>query len=398
MDSLTHLVAGALTPLAFRNTPRRAAVLGFGIAAGELPDIDVVLGNSPEVLLTVHRGITHALVLQPLLVLLVLLPFWFWLRRRPAGAAPPLKAPGSAAGSQGYGFGTAYLTALVCVYTHIYLDCMTTFGTMALLPFSSTRLEFPAMFIVDLLMTLPAMGFCIAAWRQKASFAPATGTGAGANPAAATPLFSARARRIARLGLAWVLLYPLAALGVNHLAAARLAPALTGKQPERQLQLLTEPFSPLYWKAVVDEGDSYLMGRVSLLDRPESASGMRRYAKVDRALYESLKGQQRFFGHFENFCPTMVLLEAREPDRSTLSTEADKPAAPAQGSEWAREYAFADLRYVASPDGIMTSLGRGEPMFVLEARVNASGKLLAYRFLKNADEKDSPWTEQEADK
>jgi hypothetical protein len=48
MDSLTHLVAGALTPLAFRGAPKRAAVVAFGICAGELPDMDVFFGASIE--------------------------------------------------------------------------------------------------------------------------------------------------------------------------------------------------------------------------------------------------------------------------------------------------------------------------------------------------------------
>ena len=84
MDSLTHLVAGALTPLAFPGAPKRAAVLGFGIAVGELPDMDIFFGSTPEALLVLHRGFTHALVWQPLLVLLAVIPFYLWLRCKPA--------------------------------------------------------------------------------------------------------------------------------------------------------------------------------------------------------------------------------------------------------------------------------------------------------------------------
>ena len=91
MDSLTHLVAGALTPLAFPGAPKRAAVLGFGIAVGELPDMDIFFGSTPEALLVLHRGFTHALVWQPLLVLLAVIPFYLWLRCKPA--APKRTVP-----------------------------------------------------------------------------------------------------------------------------------------------------------------------------------------------------------------------------------------------------------------------------------------------------------------
>ena len=75
MDSLTHTVAGALTPIAFANSPKRASLILFGVLAGQLPDLDVFFGSSAEFLLTKHRGITHAIAWQPFLVLALVLPF-----------------------------------------------------------------------------------------------------------------------------------------------------------------------------------------------------------------------------------------------------------------------------------------------------------------------------------
>lgn len=396
MDSLTHLVAGALTPLAFPGAPRRAAILGFGIAAGELPDIDIFFGSTPEALMVIHRGITHALISQPLLALLIVLPFYLWLRCKsaapvpeacpaPAGAVSgrhPSLAGSPRAGAGRFGLGSLYLVALFALYTHIYLDCMTTFGTRIFLPFSLARVGFPSMFIVDLLLTLPALALMVYAWRLKPDYlaAPADSL-AGARPdrpgrPSRAAFASARSRRIARIGLAWILLYPLASLSVNAAATALFAPALA---PGASLRLLTEPFSPFIWKAVVEEDRTYRMGTLflPLAKVPQWES----FAKPDPVLYEALKRQDPIFRQFEAFAPLMV-----QRKRSTSSS------IQAGYTENITVYAFADLRYLMSPNSPARFFGHGDPNFVLEARVNSSGGLLAYRFLRRGKLVDTPWT------
>ena len=398
MDSLTHLVAGALTPLAFPGAPRRAALLGFGIAAGELPDIDIFFGSTPEALMVVHRGITHALVWQPLLALLVVLPFYLWMRCRAVNPAPdarsapdgrlfsgPSPAGGEARphpGTGRFGLGSLYLVTLFALYTHIYLDCMTTFGTQVLLPFSAMRVGLPAMFIVDLLLTLPALGLMIYAWRLPPEYASASadslaGVRLCRGEAPVTGAFaSVRARRVARVGLVWVLLYPLAALGVNAAATALYTPFLA---PGFSLRLLTEPFSPLVWKAVVEEGRTYRMGTLFLASAREPQ--WERFVQPEPMLYESLKRQNKIFRQFEDFAPLMV--QAERP--ASYLTQADY-------TEKVTEYAFADLRYLMSPDSPARLFGRTDPNFILEARVNDSGALLAYRFLRRGKLESTPWT------
>lgn len=488
MDSLTHLVAGALTPLAFRHTPKRAAVVAFGMIAGSLPDIDVLFGGSPEALLSLHRGVTHAFFWQPLFVLILVLPFYFWLRRHPlpfrrpgagqaglAGSPGPTDRAGLAdraeladrAAPGGFTFGRIYVVALAATCIHIYLDCMTTFGTQALLPFSARRVALPAMFIVDLLLTVPLIILLVAALRQPPEAAPAL-SGKSAE-AVQSPVYSARARRLARFGLAWALLYPLASLGVNTLATVLLEPSLTAapvhgslsggeKAPDaaasahqylldtedaeglarevaageaetggawrylsetdrtpdapaapgqaqntpaapedavpedavsedavpnytrRRLQLLTEPFSPFVWKAVVDEGKTYRLGTITLLRHgPERMKAV--YAKPDPQLYASLARQVPLFALFEDFSANMV--------------EIRRPAAPGVQKGWEEpiyESAFVDLRYLMSPDSPARWLKRTDPNFVLEARLTGTGELLAYRFLHRGRHLNTPWT------
>lgn len=390
MDSLTHLVAGALTPLAFKHTPKRAAVLTFGMLAGSLPDMDFIYGGTVESLLTVHRGITHALFWLPFWVLLPVIPWYIWMQSRPA-CAPSSAVPGGALPAGGraghgapgsYGLVTMYAVALAAVLVHVYLDCMTTFGTMALLPFSGRRVEFPAMFIVDLLLTVPALILCVKAWRMPPDYtAPPAATARLCGPGGAVALVSPKARRLARAALAWVLLYPLAALGINYAATAALQPRLTDGDTPGKLMLTTEPFSPFMWKAVVDEGKTYRMGKVFLPAPPASGDELQRFVKPEPMLYDTLKAQHPIFTHFESFCPFMV--QTQREAHPVVQADYQSPVT---------EYAFMDLRYVPAKDGAAEFIGRRSPMFVLEARVNESGALLAYRFLKRTvGDDEEPW-------
>lgn len=400
MDSLTHLVAGALTPLAFRNAPRRGLVVAFGIVAGEFPDIDVLISDgTPEAFLAMHRGITHALFWQPVMALAVVFPFYILIRageREPAGSG--------AAGERPLGLGPMFWAALLALCLHIYLDCMTTFGTQALLPFSGARLWNPAMFIVDLLCTLPPLVMLMSILRRE--FFP--GTAAPSRPGS---IFSDRTRRLARMGVAWFFLYPLACLGANALHTqyiARLclgpgteAQADPGQLPEalrqspfcplpsavpgapvegRSVTLLTEPFSPLDWKVVIEDGPYYLVG-TTVIWPGKTVPRLERFARADQTLVDRLAAEQPLFRHFAEFCAFMIQT-ARPAD----------PETRARYGEGSMEYSFMDLRYVSSPRGLLRWAGHDAVNFVLEARVTGAGELTAYRYLKDSTRTDEPWT------
>ncbi|MCL1940274.1 MAG: metal-dependent hydrolase [Desulfovibrionaceae bacterium] len=389
MDSLTHLVAGALMPLAFKRTPKRAAVIGFGIAVGELPDIDAFFGAGTEALLVFHRGVTHALFWQPVLTLLAVIPFYIWLQCRRAGTYP-LPAPDCRtgdpcpaffAGDQGMGafsFGRMYLVALIGVVIHLYFDWMTTFGTMIFLPFSPMRVALPALFIVDPFLTLPLLVLFILALKAPPDIIPAKkGDSTG------FAFVSARSQKLARIGLAWILLYPLLSLGVNATLTARLTPSFTAPEAPSRLILMTEPFSPFVWKAIVDDGPAYRMSVLFPLDHldPPGREKELIFSKPDPQLYDALMRQNPLFGQFRDFSPLMVQLQ--RPVDPMVQLDYKEPVS---------EYAFVDLRYIISPDSPARWFGRTEPIFMLEARVNPSGALLSYRFLQRGHDEHTPWT------
>lgn len=414
MDSLTHLVAGALTPIAFPHAPKRSALVAFGIAAGQLPDIDVLFGGtSPEFFLSTHRGITHALALQPVMALAVVFPFALLLLNHPArlpalggapvppGSAGPGGAlPGRAGGagnalSPRFGLGSMLCAALLALYMHIFLDCMTTFGTQIFLPFSPARVGFPSMFIVDFLLTLPALALLgIVLWLPSVSVPSAIRgswwrtlrsprTADENAPTTGLKYFSPRAQVLARIALCWLALYPLAALGLNG-ALVNVYARAWGVDSSRVV-LLTEPFSPFIWKAVVDDGPTYRMGTLF----PLAATPVREwaaFAKVDTALYGRLEEQEPLFMHFRKFSPTMVQVARQQP----FSGKEDMRSTPA--GTLVTVYRFSDMRYLISPRSMARVLGHEDANFQLEAQVAADGTLLAYRYLHRARETDTPWS------
>jgi inner membrane protein len=248
------------------------------------------------------------------------------------------------------------------------------------------RVALPALFIIDPVLTLPVLTLFILALRAAPDIIPAR-----AGDTTGFAFVSARSQKLARIGLAWILLYPLLSLGVNATLTAWLTPSFTAPQAISQeapqaasrLILMTEPFSPFVWKAIVDDGPAYRMSALFPLwhlDPP----GMEKeliFNKPDPQLYDALMRQNALFGQFRDFSPLMVQLQ--RPVNPAVQLDYKEPVS---------EYIFVDLRYITPPDSPARWFGRTDPIFMLEARVNSSGALLAYRFLKRGhDAGNTPW-------
>ncbi len=345
MDTLTHLVAGALTPLAFRHAPKSRLLIPFGIACGEFPDIDILAGTSPEALLVIHRGITHALAVQPFSALLLAAVFYPLLKKR------------DEAGS--WTFGKTWLLAFLALLVHLFLDCMTTFGTQVFLPFSSYRVSIPAMYIIDLLLTLPTLGVLIMLLRRG---------GASALPE--------QRMRPARLALAWMLIYPFLALGTGQALQAHLNSRYARPAEANGIQriLLTpEPFAPLYWKVIAQKERSYGMSSV-LLTSPDADRPFSEYERPDPALWRRLCDTLPLFAKYADFVSFPIQTTRQLPDGSTLAV-------------------FRDLRYEGTLPGLMKAIGRTDGLFLMEVTLDQAGTPLAYRFLRRGKlAAETPWT------
>ena len=148
MDSLTQIVLGAACGeiVLGRKLGNKAQLLGA--IAGTIPDLDVVSGfftDGPVAQLTYHRAYSHSF---PLLA--VLAYGLTWLSRRWSKA--------EVSTSRWFVF---WLSGL---WTHVLLDCCTTYGTRALLPFTDYQVAFNNISVVDPLYTVPfllVLGACL---------------------------------------------------------------------------------------------------------------------------------------------------------------------------------------------------------------------------------------------
>lgn len=166
MDTITHGIVGALIGKAFfaddprksapswrerPKTPDRVAIISATLGA-IFPDIDVFAGplaHNSLALITWHRNITHSVVVLPIwAILLALLTRWLaGLLRWPA---PELKE----------------LTGIYAagLASHIFLDLITSFGTMVWSPLNYSRLAWDWLFIIDLSLTSLALVPQLGAW------------------------------------------------------------------------------------------------------------------------------------------------------------------------------------------------------------------------------------------
>lgn len=136
MDPLTQGLLGAAAAQAVCGRRLRHAWLP-GAVGGLIPDLDVLISSASDPLLAIeyHRHFTHALAFIPIGGLIAAAP---WLLRR---RYRPEWKPIVAAATVGYA-------------THGLLDACTSYGTQLLWPFSSQRIAWDIVAIIDPIFTL----------------------------------------------------------------------------------------------------------------------------------------------------------------------------------------------------------------------------------------------------
>lgn len=273
---------------------RWAAPLAAAAAAS--PDLDVLFAHTPLEFLLIHRGISHSLAAAPLFGLLLALccrPLW-----RPS-------TPGR------WSLGATWLFCCAMLLLHIWLDVVTTYGTMIFLPFSHYRVRLNALYIIDLALTLPLLW---AVWRWRAR------------------------RSLMLAALAWVFVWPALGIGLNAWHTAQCEARFSAEnRAVSRLHVLPDAFSPLFWRVIYAEGESVLSQSLDALGRPREAA--ERYQGAPPALVAAFSGQSTACDSYFQFAmlPVMAALRA-----------ADRPASPAASGplpEDARFAMFHDLRF-----------------------------------------------------
>ena len=229
MDTLTHALSGALLARATEpknprpdQLPRRLRMwVGFWAAA--IPDSDFITRFiDPLTYLTMHRGITHSVILLPLWALGLSLLFMLLVRGKYSWRA--------FAGVVALGIGI-----------HILGDVFTAFGTMIFAPFSTWRAQIPTTFIIDPYFTMIIVAGLVAAVIWNLTRMPAI------------------------IGLAVLAAY-VGFQGIQHHRAVAVGEAYAARLQleDTAVEAIPQPFSPFHWMIVIPGKNVYHMSYVSL--------------------------------------------------------------------------------------------------------------------------------------
>ncbi len=134
MDTLTHVVTGGVIAKAINDQRIGHWGMVAGLAMGAFPDADFVLGFfKRQLFLQYHRDFTHSFLLIPFYGL-----FFSWLfvkiSKRPH-------------------FWSFYKIFLYVLLSHVFLDLLTSYGTMIFSPFFEHRFAWDLVFIIDLIFS-----------------------------------------------------------------------------------------------------------------------------------------------------------------------------------------------------------------------------------------------------
>ncbi|MBI2901160.1 MAG: metal-dependent hydrolase [Planctomycetes bacterium] len=219
MDAITHGLVGGLIARLGPTEKLGGSATAVGVAAAVLPDIDYALFVAgPGAYYCHHRETTHSLLGGIAMATIVAVL---------ANAATGRKA-----------FAAFWGVAVAGFLSHLVLDVLTPFGTLAFFPFSDRRLAGDVLGLLD-------------PWLSLIVFA-ATAIG-----------FSPRHRaRAALFGLALVVGYVGGLVGVRQLAVARTREEAKGIQGVRRIEVLPVPMLPFAWHGIVDAKGSYYVFEV----------------------------------------------------------------------------------------------------------------------------------------
>ncbi len=215
MDPVTHGLAGAVIAKAgFSSSLGKWGTI-TGILAALIPDVDIILRLfGLETYLKYHRGISHSLILLPVYSLLLACIFQRISKTK--------------------NLFYFYLLCFLSLLSHVLLDLVTSFGTMALSPLSDQRIAWDILFIIDPYFT--AILFI---------------------PFLLTYLFKRYNRELGVVSLS--LLVPYIALCIfSHNKAVSMAylNAHERNLVPKVVAALPQPLSPFKWVILIDSGDT----------------------------------------------------------------------------------------------------------------------------------------------
>lgn len=221
MDPVSQATLGAVVAQSASNPRRLRAAAFLGCVAGLAPDVDVFITSAtdPLLFLEFHRQFTHSLFFIPFGALICAVLFYVVVRRC-------------------LSFQHTFLFCLLGYATHGLLDACTTYGTQLLWPFSTYRVAWNNVSVVDPVLTVPALVLMVVATiKARASYG--------------------------RIAFAWIILYLLLGLVQKERAkdAALEHIRARGHHPVR-LEAKPGFANLLLWKVVYEHDGVYYVDAV----------------------------------------------------------------------------------------------------------------------------------------
>ena len=143
MDSITQIVLGAAVGEACLGKKLGNRAMFWGGVAGTIPDLDIFADlflNKTDAL-AAHRGLSHSISFA-IIGALALAWLLHNLYKRKESMNPP-------------SIGAWRWMFFLCLFTHILLDCFTSYGTQIFAPFSDYRLALGTISVADPAYTIP---------------------------------------------------------------------------------------------------------------------------------------------------------------------------------------------------------------------------------------------------
>ncbi len=360
MDPISHVASGAILALSLTHKPQTRYFVPLAAMVAAFPDIDVIFSPAPIDFLLLHRGITHSIFAIPImapLIALLLSPYW---RAKTAGAWSYTK--------------TCIFVGLLLLL-HIWLDIVTTYGTMIFLPFSDYRVRLSGIFILDFLLLIPMILAVVYGFKHK---------------------------KVAIICLMWIFIYPSACVGLRmwheQTAIERLK-----HHDINNIAVLPDAFAPFYWRLIYEDKTPYSPTIVpEQLLKPDTIVAKSRLNYFFPATQNSVHHQGLdALGHPRTPVLSYPALEQSIADSLRQSSKRAKayldfclmPIEEVRKLEDGSEYFISDLRFgtmLPFVQSIMQLRNDGEPPFILLAK-RQQENWTAVRLLFGGSGKDSKW-------
>jgi inner membrane protein len=272
MDYVSHIITGA-TGYRFIKTGSISILsrfqdrtlltcAGLFFLASILPDVDNISRLwGMDAYIIHHRGITHSLLFAVISSSLLAIVF-----EKSSSTASTI---------------AVFTVTLSGMLFHLYMDLITSYGTQILLPFTNHRFRLDWVFIVDPIYTIILTVFFILSFviTRKECGLPRTLTHVSIN-------IDSIKGFVTWAFVLWIVAYPVTCGALKVLTARSI-----GKSYEilkyAEFDLVPDLGSPLIWKLIVKENNTYRVGSVNLIGKSVSLSDQK-FTPLDEILSERL--------------------------------------------------------------------------------------------------------------